>query len=67
MNEYGISVDMEDGVVSICLCKDCDYIDGSFINIWVEDENVNQPSPFKSIEDAKLFAEILVKLMRIVE
>ena len=58
-NKYCISEDNEDRVVSISLSSD-KYIDG-FIDIWTDDGEVE--SPFKDMETARTFAEILVKLL----
>ena len=58
-NKYCISEDNVDRVVSISLSSD-KYIDG-FIDIWTDDGEVE--SPFKDMETARTFAEILVKLL----
>ena len=57
---YHICSDKDDGVVSISLSKNCDYMNG-FINIWVEDGD--DESIFENIDDAKIFAEMIVKLL----
>ena len=49
-----------DGVVSIC-CKDARSTLEGFIDVY-PDEEIN-PSPFETIEDCKMFAEIMVKLL----
>ena len=59
-NKYCISEDNVDRVVSISLSSDSRYIDG-FIDIWTDDGEVE--SPFKDMETARMFAEILVKLL----
>ena len=49
---------------SVSICKSnskCDMTD-AFIDIQVDDDG-DYPSPFKTVEDAKLFAEIIVKLL----
>lgn len=43
--------------------KDKDYLE-SFIDIWVDDDDLD--SPFKSVDDAVLFAEMIVKLLKVV-
>ena len=51
----------QENSVSICKGdKECDMLD-AFVDIWVDDGN--HTSPFKTLEDAELFAEILIKLM----
>ena len=59
-NEYCISEDKREGVISISL-SDCDYLDG-FIDIWVDDGEVVE-SPFENMDTARTFAEIIVKLL----
>lgn len=52
---------------SVCICiknSENEWVD-SFIDIWVDNEG-DIPSPFKSVEDAKLFAEMIVKLLGVV-
>lgn len=58
MMMFNISV--EDDVVSICMKEDCDMLDG-FIDIYTDVDDA--PSPFKTVDDAKFFAEIIVKLL----
>lgn len=58
-NKYCISEDKEEMVVSISL-SDCKYLDG-FIDIWVDDDVVE--SPFRDMDTARTFAEIIVKLL----
>ena len=58
-NKYCISEDNVDRVVSISLSSD-KYTDG-FIDIWTDDGEVE--SPFKDMETARMFAEIIVKLL----
>lgn len=60
MIDFRISV--EDDAVSICK-GDCDFLSG-FIDIFVDEPDT--PSPFKNIEDAELFAEIIVKLLKVI-
>ena len=59
-NKYSISEDKGEGVISISL-YDGKYLDG-FIDIWVDDSDVVE-SPFKDMDTARTFAEILVKLL----
>lgn len=61
MSKYHIKSDDKD--VSICLGDDCNYFDG-FIDIFVNDDAT--PSPFKTISDATLFAEVIIKLLEVV-
>ena len=42
---------------------DCDYV-SSFLNVFVDSKTT--PSPFKNIDDAELFAEIMVKLLKVI-
>ena len=58
-NNYCINEDNVDRVVSISLSSD-KYIDG-FIDIWTDNGEVE--SPFKDMDTARTFAEILVKLL----
>lgn len=60
MNEYKICSD--DTNVNISL-GDCDYTH-SFLNIFIDSQIT--PSPFKDIEDAELFAKIMVKLLKVI-
>lgn len=61
MTELRIIKD-DEGVVSIC--KDCNNQLDSFIDIYTDDEET--PSPFRTIKDAELFAEIIVKLLKVI-
>ena len=54
-NEYSVSICKDD---SNCAMED------AFIDIYVDDGDF--PSPFKSVEDAELFAEMIVKLLGVV-
>lgn len=63
MMKYCVSEDKDEGVVSISL-EDCDYLDG-FIDIWTDDGEIVK-SPFKDMDTAKTFAEIMVKLLEAV-
>ena len=58
----GFNMIKDNGSVSIC--KGCDNQLDAFIDIFTEDEET--PSPFKTIEDAELFAKIIVKLLEVV-
>ena len=59
-NKYSISEDKREGVVSISLSDD-KYLD-SFIDIWTDDGDIVE-SPFKDMDTARTFAEIIVKLL----
>lgn len=61
MTEYNIIV----GGVGVSICKDCDDELGSFIDIYTDDKDF--PSPFEDVKTAKLFAEIIVKLLKVVD
>ena len=61
MTEYEIIPDSS----SVSICKDCDESVMAFIDIYTDDEDT--PSPFKDIETAKAFAEIIVKLLKVVD
>lgn len=60
MNEYQICSDEE--CVNVSQGK-CNYV-SSFLNIFVDSPTT--PSPFRDIEDAELFAEIMVKLLKVI-
>lgn len=62
MNDYQICKDED--IVSISVGK-CSYLN-SFLSIFVDDEDSCIKSPFENIEDAELFAEIIVKLLKVV-
>lgn len=65
MTEYFISE--MDGSVSIGMNKPKGGVDGwldAFIDIHIDECDVD--SPFENIETARTFAEIIVKLLRIV-
>ena len=51
--------------VGICIKNSENEWIESFIDIWVDDGG-DFPSPFKSVEDAELFAEMIVKLLGVV-
>lgn len=61
MSRYSIQAD--DGGVTICQGKDCDFLDG-FLDIYIDDGEIS--SPFQTVEDAILFAEIIIKLLGVV-
>lgn len=66
MNKYYISE--IDGSVSISLNKPNNGVDGwldGFIDIHTDEGSLD--SPFENIETARMFAEIIVKLLKIVE
>lgn len=42
---------------------DCSYLN-AFLTIYVDDEST--PSPFSNMDDAKLFAELIVKLLKVI-
>ena len=62
MNDYQICRDED--IVSISVGK-CNYLN-SFLSIFVDDKDSGIKSPFENIEDAELFAEIIVKLLKVV-
>ena len=49
---------------SVSICKDCDNQLDAFIDIFTEDDET--PSLFKTIDDAMLFAEIIVNLFKVI-
>lgn len=53
----------EDDVVTICRDENCDFEHG-FLDIYLDDEDA--PSPFNNLEDAELFAKIIVKLLDVI-
>jgi len=53
---------VEEDMVSICM--DCDSSLESFIDIFTDEETC--PSPFRSVDDAKLFGEIIIKLLEVI-
>lgn len=61
-NKYHIGIDDVCDVPSVCINLEntTNYL-RAFLIIEVDDEDT--PSPFKTVEDAKLFAEIIVKLL----
>lgn len=59
-NEYKVSV-ADDGVFIHLNSEDED----SFIDIYIDWYDI--PSPFKTIDDAKIFAEAIVKLLKSVD
>lgn len=64
-NKYSVKRDDEKSV-SICYCTDsCNYLN-SFLTIWCDDNTSNINSPFENIDDAEIFAEIIVKLLKVV-
>lgn len=60
MNEYKICSDDASANISL---GDCDYTH-SFLNIFIDSDGI--PSPFQNIEDAELFAKIMVKLLKVI-
>ena len=58
MSEFKIVED--DEMVGIC-CKGRESVLDSFIDVYINDEI--SPSPFKTTKEAKMFAEIIVKLL----
>ena len=65
-NKYYITRDGVDGV-NISLHSPSEPSDnylGSFINIWIDDEDGGIDSPFRTLEDAEIFAEAIVKLLK---
>ena len=63
-NEYHKIVDKEMDTVSILLKPSFEELE-DFICIWVDDEDLNINSPFKNIEDAEAFADIIIKLLEL--
>lgn len=62
--KYTLDENKKDGVVSVCICMDdCDYFD-SFLDIWVDDKE--NPSPFKDLDTARQFGEIIIKLLDVI-
>lgn len=61
MSKY--SIQAEDDVVTICQEGKYDFFDG-FLDIYVDDGEIS--SPFRTVEDAILFAEIIIKLLEVV-
>lgn len=49
---------------SVSICMDCDTSSNSFIDIYTGDEP-EIPSPFRTVDDAELFAKIIVKLLEV--
>lgn len=63
-NKYTLDENPNDGLVSVCLCiDDCDYFE-AFLDIWVDDEE--NPSPFKDLDTARQFGEIIIKLLEVI-
>ena len=60
MNEYNICKEEDNVSISI---GECSYIK-AFMTIFIDDDVID--SPFKKIEDAELFAEIIVKLLKVI-
>ena len=63
-NEYHKIVDKEMDTVSILLKPSFEELE-DFICIWVDDEDLNINSPYKNIEDAESFADIIIKLLEL--
>lgn len=64
-NEYHKIVDKEMETVSILLKPSTLELE-DFICIWVEDEELDINSPFKTIEDAEAFGDIIIRLLELV-
>ena len=64
MSKYKIKVD-EAGMSVHILLPHCSSSLEAFIDVYIDDEDTND-SIFKNIEDAKVFAEIIVKLLEAV-
>lgn len=62
MNKYAKKVDKENEVVFIFLEPVTDDSE-DFISIWVDDDGTDINSPFKNIEDAEIFADVIIKLL----
>jgi len=65
MSKYNIKVD-ETGMSVHILLPHCSSSLEAFIDIYVDDDEDINESIFKDIEDAKVFAEIIVKLLEAV-
>ena len=63
-NEYHKIVEEDMGTVSILLKPSMQELE-DFITIWTDDEDLNINSPFKNIEDAESFADIIIKLLEL--
>ena len=61
MSKYAIQ--REEHAVTICMNDDCDFLDG-FLDIYIDLEE--SPSPFKDLDDAELFARVIIKLLEVV-
>ena len=63
MNKYHIGKEEDEVYISLNPPSDSKGVDylNSFINIWIDQKPVD--SPFKTVEDAELFAKIIVKLL----
>ena len=57
-----IGFDKEDETAYLCLGDECCYLD-SFLTIWVDDNDSEIPSPFKTLDDAVDFLKIVKKLL----
>lgn len=53
----------DESVVNVCYSNDCDFFE-SFIDIYTEGDGIL--SPFKTIDDAKLFAKAMVRLLEVI-
>lgn len=49
---------------TVSICKDCNSQLHSFIDIYCEDKDT--PSLFKNIDDANLFAKIIIKMLHVI-
>ena len=65
MSKYKIKVDEAGMSVHILLPEYSSSLE-AFIDIYVDDEDTNE-SIFKNIEDARIFAEILVRLLEVIK
>lgn len=65
MSNYKIIID-EMGMSVHILLPHCSSSLEAFIDIYIDDEDTDE-SIFKDIEDAKVFAEIIVKLLDVVK
>ena len=61
MSKY--TVQREEYAVTICMNEDCNFLDG-FLDIYTN--NSDYLSPFKDLDDAELFARIIIKLLDVV-
>ena len=65
MSDFKVGVDKEDEVAYLCYKGEpCSYL-GSFLTVWVNDEETVK-SPISNIDDAVVFVEIIKKLLEVI-